>query len=182
MPTNCVIVVITNVGKDNDNRARRRLMTTTPNLTRDIGQAERAMRALLERLLDEAGLSFAEWTVLVFLDGAGPLTTGELVRRQVGGRVAPEAGARAAVDRLLSRGLLAPANDTRGAGRLGGEDGNLKLAPTTAGDAVYLPVRINVERITGELYGDLPQAALEATHRTLAEVYRRANARLIAGG
>jgi DNA-binding MarR family transcriptional regulator len=182
MPTNCVIVVITNVGKDNDNRARRRLMTATPNLTRDIGQAERAMRALLERLLDEAGLSFAEWTVLVFLDGAGPLTTGELVRRQVGGRVAPEAGARAAVDRLLSRGLLAPANDTRGAGRLGGEDGNLKLTPTTAGEAVYLPVRINVERITGELYGDLPQAALEATHRTLAEVFRRADARLVAGG
>jgi hypothetical protein len=51
-------------------------MTTTPNLTRDIGQAERTMRALLERLLDEADLSFPEWTVLVFLDGAGPLTAG----------------------------------------------------------------------------------------------------------
>jgi hypothetical protein len=173
---------MTNVGKDNDNRARRRLMTTTPNLTRDIGQAERAMHALLERLLDEADLSFAEWTVVVFLDGTGPLTAGELVRRQVDGRVAPEAGARAAVDGLLSRGLLAPVHDARGMGRPGSEDGNLKLAPTATGEAVYLPVRGAVDRITDELYGDLPQAALEATHRTLAEVYRRANARLVAGG
>lgn len=157
-------------------------MTTTPNLTRDIGQAERVMRALLERLLDEAGLSFAQWTVLVFLDGAGPLATGELVRRQVDGRVAPEAGARAAVDGLLSRGLLAPADDTRGVGRQGSGDEDLKLVPTAAGEAVYLPVRGAVDRIADELYGDLPQAALEATHRTLAEVYRRANAHLVAGG
>lgn len=61
------------------------------------------MRALLERQLDEAGLSFPEWTVLIFLDGSGPLTLAELVRRQVDGRVAPEAEARAAVDGLLSR-------------------------------------------------------------------------------
>ena len=83
---------------------------TTPVLTRDIGQAERTMRALLERLLDEAGLSFPEWTVLVFLDGAEPFTLSELVRRQVDGRVASEIAARAAVSGLRSRGLLAPAD------------------------------------------------------------------------
>lgn len=156
-------------------------MPTTPNLTRDIGQAERAMRALLERLLDEAGLSFAEWTVLVFLDGAGALTHDELVRRQVDGRVATEAGARATVDGLLRRDLLVPADNAGGVGRTGVENENPKLVPTAAGEAVYLPVRGAVDRITGELYGDLPQDALEATHRTLAEVHRRANARLAAG-
>ena len=154
---------------------------TIPNLTRDIGQAEYAMRALLERLLDEAGLSFAEWTVLVFLDGAGPLTPDELVRRQVDSRIAPEAGARAAVDGLLSRGLLAPADDARGAG---GPDGDRdpRFAPTAAGEAIFRPVRRAVDLITDELYGDLPPADLEATHRTLAEVHRRANARLAAVG
>ena len=153
-------------------------MTTTPALTRSVGRAERTMRALLERLLDEADLSFSEWTVLVFVDAAGPLTFDELVRRQVDGRVAPEPEARVAVDNLLSRGLLAPAEGTRGAGRDGE---NRRLAPTPDGEAVYRPARQAVDRITDELFGNLPRADLDATHRTLAEVARRANARLAAG-
>lgn len=147
---------------------------TTPALTRHVGQAERAMRALLERLLDEAGLSFSEWTVLVFLDGAGPLALGELVRRQVDGRVAPEVEARAAVDGLLSRGLLVPADDSDG------EDP--RLVPTAAGETVYRPVCRTVSRITDELYADLPRDDLEATRRTLTEIARRASVRLAAGG
>jgi hypothetical protein len=150
---------------------------TIPNLTRDIGQTERAMGALLGPLLEEAGLSFAEWTVLVFLGAAGPLTPDELVRRQVSGRVAPRAGARAAVDGLLSRGLLVPAGEGHGTSGPGGDP---RLALTADGEAAYRPVRRAVDRITDGLYGDLPPADLEATHRTLAEVARRANARLAA--
>jgi hypothetical protein len=71
-------------------------MTTTSALTgRDIGEAENAIRALLDRLLDEAGLSFPEWTVLFPLDGAGPLLRSELVRRQVHGLKVSETAARA---------------------------------------------------------------------------------------
>jgi len=157
-------------------------MTKTPALTRDIGRAERAMRALLEGLLDGAGLSFCEWTVLVFLDGAGPLARGELVRRQVDGRVAAEAKARAAVDGLLSRGLLAPNERARGAGGPYGDSGAPRLAPTAAGEAAYRPVRRVVSRVTDELFSGLPEADLEATRRTLEEVARRADARLTVGG
>src|ERR671916_2114314 len=114
-------------------------MPTTPNLTRDIGQAERAMRALLERLLDEAGLLFAEWTVLVFLDGASTLTHDELVRRQVDGRVVTEAGARAAVDGLLRRGLLISADKPGGVGREGVEGEKPKLVLTAAREGGYPP-------------------------------------------
>ncbi len=152
---------------------------TTSTLTRDIGQAERAMRALLEQLLYEAGLSFPEWTVLNFLDGNGPLARSALAQRQVDGRVVPEAAAWATVDGLWSRGLLAPADEVPGAG---GDDKDPRLAPTAAGEAAYRPVRQIVARITDDLYSDLPPADLEATHRTLAEVTRRANARLAAGG
>jgi hypothetical protein len=153
---------------------------TTPALTRDIGRAERAMRAVLEQLLDKADFSFPEWTVLVFLDGAGPLPRSELVRRQVDGRVAPEAEARAAVDGLRSRGLLALADVAHGAGG-SGDGGDPLLAPTAAGEAAYRPVRRAVDRVTGELFGDLSPADLGATHRTLTEVARRANVRLAAG-
>ena len=155
-------------------------MTTTPALARDIGQAERTMRALLEQLLDEAGLSFPEWTVLNFLDGAGPLARSELAQRQVKGRVVPEAAARATVDGLQSRGLLAPADDAQGAGWADDVGEDPRLAPTAAGEAIYRPARRTVTRITDELYVDLPPADLEATDRTLAEVTRRANAWLAA--
>lgn len=145
---------------------------TAPALTRDIGQAERAMRAVLERLLDEAGLTFPEWTVLVFLDGAVPLARSELVRRQVDGSVAHEDVAQATVDGLRLRKLLAPVDD-------GGEEP--RLAFTAAGEAAYRPVRQTVYRITEEFFGDLPLSDLEATHRILAEVTRRANSHLTTG-
>jgi DNA-binding MarR family transcriptional regulator len=146
-------------------------MTTTPALTgRDIGQAANATSALLDRLLAQAGLPFPQWTVLFTLDGAGPLPRGELVQRQVHGLKVPVAEAQATVDGMRSSGLLAPAGD--------GDDPALE--PTEAAEAVFRPVRQAVSRLTEELYGDLPPADLEATHRTLEEVTRRANARLAA--
>ncbi|HKA37500.1 MAG TPA: hypothetical protein VKH43_11820 [Thermoanaerobaculia bacterium] len=149
-------------------------MTTTHSLTRDIGQAERAMRALLERLLRKARLSFPEWTVLVFLDGSGPLAREDLVRRMIGGRVVPDAAtARATLDFLLSEGLL-------GTDGSAGDDVRLEL--TGPGEAVYGPLRQAVSRITDELYGNLSFADVEATHRTLTEVVRRANERLATPG
>jgi hypothetical protein len=150
-------------------------MTTTPALTRDIGQAERTLRALLERTLHESGLSFSDWTVLVFLDGAGLLAGSELIQRQVDGRVAPEAAARTSVDGLRTSGLIATADETAGPAARSTEGGDPLLTLTPAGQAVYQPVRQSVLRITGELYGDLAPADLEATHRTLAEVARRAH-------
>jgi hypothetical protein len=156
-------------------------MPTAPNLTRDIGQAEHALRALLDQLLDAAHLSFSEWTVLVFLNGAGPLSSDALVRRQVNGRVAPETEARASVHRLLTRGLLAPANGPRGSSEADGGDKNPRLILTAAGEASFFPIRRTVDDIVDGLYGDLPPTDLDATHRTLAEITRRANALLDAG-
>lgn len=150
-------------------------MTSTPALTRDIGQAERTLRALLERTLNESGLSFSDWTVLVSLDGANQLAASELVQRQVDGHVAPEAAASATVDGLRTSGLIATAGESAGPVARRTEGGDPLLTLTSAGQAVYQPVRQSVLRITGELYGDLPAADLEATHRTLAEIARRAH-------
>src|SRR5215471_14914785 len=149
-------------------------MTTTHSLTRDIGQAERAMRALLERPLKKARLSFPEWTVLVFLDSAGPLPREDLVRRLIGAHIFPDPKAsRATLDFLLSEGLL---------GTDGGAGEDVRLEPTAAGEAVYGPLRQAVSRITDELYGNLSFTDVEATHRTLTEIARRPNERLAAPG
>jgi DNA-binding MarR family transcriptional regulator len=139
-----------------------------PALTgRDIGAAARSTNALLQRLLDEADLPFAEWTVLFTLAGAGPMARDALVRQQSDGLKVPESAVAATIDGMLASGLLASGDDGR-------------LAPTDAGSAAYRPIRAAVDRITADLYGDLPPDDLAATQRTLAEVTRRANA-LLAG-
>jgi len=141
--------------------------STPPALTgRDIGAAARSTNALLQRLLDDADLPFAEWTVLFTLAGSGPLARGELVRQQAAGLKVPDSAVEATVAGMVAAGLLA------------GDDA--RLAPTAAGRALYQPIRDAVDRITAELYGDLPRADLEVTRRTLAEVTRRADA-LLAG-
>jgi DNA-binding MarR family transcriptional regulator len=149
-------------------------MTTTPILTgRDIGAAERATRALLDRLLDAAEVPFPEWTVLFTLSGSGPLPASALIERQVDGLKVTTDVAQATIDALLARGLIAPSVGTPAA-----TVDDPVLAFTRAGEAVYLPIRRAVDQIAADLYGDIPTPDLEATHRTLAEVTRRANARL----
>lgn len=147
-------------------------MSTAPSLTRDIGQLERTLRAVLDRQLEQAGLSFSEWTTLVFLDSAGPLHEGEIIQRQLAGRVATKAAAKASVDSLRSSGLIAAADAPHS--RSGDRDDH-PLALTVAGKAAFRPTRRAVSRIADDLHRDLPQADLDATHRTLTEIARRAN-------
>lgn len=154
--------------------------TPPPPLARALGTAERSVRALLERQLGSAGLSFPEWTVLTVLDGGGPLPARRLVQAQLGGKVVPDAvAAEATVERLCSSGLLTAgaAAETAVAASDDTPDGPA-LAATAAGEAAYRPVRQAVDRITNELFRDLPPADVEATRRTLTEVTRRAEALL----
>ena len=142
----------------------------TPILTREIGRAERAMRALLERQLATAGLSFPAWTVFVLLDG-GPLPRETIVARQLDNHVVPTAAeARASVEGLLAARLIAPVN---------GPDG--PLACTPAGEALYRPIRDAVTPISQTLHRYLPVEDVEATRRTLAEIARRASELLASG-
>lgn len=72
------------------------------------------------------------------------------------------------MDRLRSAGLLAASGDVA------------RLTITPAGEAAFRPVRRAVSDITDALVADLPPADLDATHRMLAEVARRAAARAAA--
>ena len=62
-------------------------MTTTPTLNgQDIGQAESAVRALLNRLLARTGTQFHGWVILNLLGrGSGPLGEEELTGQIVHG-------------------------------------------------------------------------------------------------
>jgi DNA-binding MarR family transcriptional regulator len=145
-------------------------VSSTPSLVGEVDRAERVLRVLFERLLDEAGLSFSEWIVLSIIDAAGPIPRSDLVWRQVDGLKVPVAMAGAAVDGLLALGFLAPNQgaERRGAGT------DTRLAITGAGEAVSRQVRQAVYRVADQLSGDLPSTDLEATYRTLAEITRRA--------
>jgi DNA-binding MarR family transcriptional regulator len=143
------------------------MTTPTPaqSLAREIGTAERTLRALLDAQLAGPGLTFPEWTILVTLAMGGPLAADEVVSRQLAGRTVGDATeARAAIDRLRATGLVS------------GDP----LALTAAGEAVFRPIQQAVAAISDDIYGDLPPADLDATRRTLIEVTRRAGAQLTA--
>jgi hypothetical protein len=119
------------------------------------------MRALLEQKLRSASLSFAEWTALAFT-GAAPLSSSEVVQRQIAGHViADAADGQESIDSLIRAGSLAKSQ------------GDV-LAHSEKGKAVFTRLSGEVEGITRNLYGDLPIEDLETTHRTLIEIAKRA--------
>lgn len=136
-----------------------------PPLTQSVGSAERAMRALLERHLQDAGLSFAAWTALVFTNAA-TLTLEQVAQRQISGHVVSGADeTRQAIEQLTEAGLIA-ANE------------HDILTQTDKGCAFFNELSGKVKTLTQTLFGDLPSADLEATHRTLLEIAKRANSLL----
>jgi len=132
-----------------------------PPPAQSVGSAERSMRALLERNLQDAGLSFPAWTVLVSTN-ASPLTVDQVAQRQISGHVVSSLiDARLEIDRLIQADLI-KASET-GA-----------LSHTDKGSALFNELSGKVKNITQSLYGDLPSADLEAAHRTLLEIAKRA--------
>ena len=116
---------------------------TIPPLSRTLGPAERALRALLDRELARERLSFPEWTVLVFTRSS-PLTSDEIARRQLAGFVVADASeTREAVDALICAGLLTQHTDAR-------------LSQTERGRRVFSDIGETVEKMTEALWGDLP--------------------------
>jgi DNA-binding MarR family transcriptional regulator len=143
-------------------------MTSAPMLTgQDIGQAERATRALLDELLAATGLRFDQWVIVNLLathDGAPERAAIEtLVVR--GLHIARDTACDE-IDELIRRGLVVPI----------GRDARITL--TGAGRARFRSVRAGIDRITERLYGGIPADDLATTHRVLAAVTERANAAL----
>ncbi len=134
----------------------------TAALARCIGSAERYMRALLERGLKSASISFDEWTVMAFTS-ASTLDSEQVIQRQIESHLATDASeARESISTLISARVITISP--------GGT-----LVHTELGAALFVCLSREIGGIRRILYENLPDADLEATHRTLMEITKRAS-------
>jgi DNA-binding MarR family transcriptional regulator len=145
-------------------------MSQTPTLTgQDIGQAEKATRAVLDALLAETDITFHQWVILnVMADSASPVELDALAQRLTHGLKIDRPTALGVIDDVVAKGLVSRS----------GRPVSLMLTP--AGDARHRAIRRGIDQITERLYGDLPPEDLATAHRILAIVTERANAELAA--
>lgn len=145
-------------------------MPTTPALNGQlIGQAERATRAVLDRLLARTGTGFTEWVALnLATSNAAPIAPEILAARLAHGLKTSVADALVAIAALRDGGLVHDLPDGT-------------LAPSRAGRERYEEISSGIAAVSARLYGDLPLAEVAAAGRVLATVTERANALLTEG-
>lgn len=133
-----------------------------------IGQAHYATRAVLERELAPAGVSFQQSLALNALAAEGGVAArADLVDRMTGALKVEEAPVRATLDELTAAGLLRelPA-------------GGSGLALTDAGRALQRRLADTVAAITARLYAGIPAEDMAVAGRVLTLVKQRADAEL----
>ena len=143
----------------------------SPTLTgQDIGQAEHATRAVLDRLLARTGTQFRGWVIINLLAaGGGALGEDDLTRRITHGLKIGEDAVHAAAAELSWQGLIS---------REPAAGGGTRVALTPAGSARFEQIQGGIGQVTQRLYGGLPETDLAVAHRVLATVTERANAEL----
>jgi len=143
-------------------------MSTYPVLSpRVIGQAEKTMNAILDRLLAGTGLTEPQWVILTLAaTGGGPAERDQFTHTVAGALKISEADARARVSEMVAAQQL----------QLTGE----APAVTATGAGLELHSRISADtaEITRQLWGDLPAGDLATAGRVLSIITERANAQL----
>ena len=141
----------------------------TPQL---IGQTEKTLNVILERLLDSSDLSEHQWITLTLSAALTAEPGATIDRAQLAVRVAGalKVGERAAQARIteLAAAELLDAGD--------GDRSSVKL--TDRGKRLHGRLRAGVEEITARLWGDLPAEDLDTAARVLSTVLDRADAEL----
>ncbi len=135
--------------------------------TQVIGQAESALGAILDPLLERAQMTFSQWLVLVITAASGgSISRDLLVRRITTGRKVPDSDVLGAVDDLVLAGAAEVQPSAVPTVRL-----------TPAGQERFGRVRGQVDEITRRLF-DLPADDLATAGRVLTIVTERANAEI----
>lgn len=143
-------------------------MSNQPPLTpRVIGQAEKTMNAILDRLLAGPGLTEAQWIILTLTaGGAGSTGRGQLVAKVADGLKTDAARAQAHVASLAAAGLVQDPGD------------GSPVRLTAVGEQVYGQIRAATTQVTQRLWGDLPAEDLATAGRVLTIITERASAEL----
>src|SRR5215216_806036 len=120
-------------------------MSDTLTLSQRIGQAENALRAVLDRLLAETGTtlpttwqsSYVQWVTLTLIARGGATVQQEALVRQISGALKCDAPTvLAALDALTSRGLVTTSPDQPA-----------RITLTTDGDVQFQHLRQRIERV-----------------------------------
>jgi DNA-binding MarR family transcriptional regulator len=145
------------------------MSTATPTFSPQvIGQTEKALNAILDRLLIGTGLTEPQWvTLTVTVASGGEIERDELVSRMAGYLKVSEAEAQARVAELAAAQLLEATDD---------EGSPVKV--TDAGQQLHARIRAGATATTQRLWSDLPAEELETTGRVLSTILERANTEL----
>ncbi len=128
-----------------------------------IGQTEKALNAILNRLLAGTGITEPMWvtlTLTVVSDGAIDRT--ELIRQVGGATQLSQASVAERIAELTAAGFLR-------------DGGNGRIQVTDEGQARWTHVRTAIGPIIQGLWGDLPAEDLVAAGRVLGIILGRAN-------
>jgi DNA-binding MarR family transcriptional regulator len=143
-------------------------MAANLTLTQSIGQAENALRAILDRILAQTRITFVQWVMLNMISrGESGVAREQLVRQIAGALKLDEQPILAALGGLTTRTLITGQS---------GETGRVAL--TAAGEELFHTLRQRIESVAEHLYGDLPAEELAITRRILEVVTERANVEL----
>jgi len=144
-------------------------MSTTPAFsTQLIGQTEKTLNAILDRLLAGTGLTEQQWVTLTLaVMSGGAVDLSAFASRIADGLKISDAEARTRIDELAAARFLEMSDADTSPVRV-----------TDAGAELHARIRTQVVEITGRMWGDLPAEDLAAAGRVLTTVLERANAEL----
>jgi|SRR5687768_3838279 len=139
-------------------------MTSEPILTsRDIGETENALRAILVRTLSGTGLDYARWVALkVVSEGPREISTTELSKTLKAKLRLDDATAREMIDDLQAKQILDAVDD------------GVSITP----DGLSLHRRLvdDIKEVSVQIYAGLAPADLATAYRVLSTIRERANA------
>jgi DNA-binding MarR family transcriptional regulator len=131
-----------------------------------VGQAEKAHKPFLDRILAPTGTTMSQWVALKFTAVSGGAADRDQLINRIGGALRiDDAAVLAVIAELINAELL---KDVPGEGS--------RVGFTDAGQALYQQINGAIEEVIARVYGDIPVDDLATAARVLTLITTRLNA------